>query len=75
MPAFGAFSLIAKGAKIGGSAIGAPRAIEEILEMAVERGVKPWIQTTGMGQADEAVVDMDVSWARYRFVLVNEKHA
>jgi len=75
MPPFGAFSLIAKGAKIGGSAIGAPREIEEMLEMAVERGVKPWIQTRGMGEANEAVVDMDMSRARYRFVLVNERHA
>ncbi|KAF6237535.1 hypothetical protein HO173_004425 [Letharia columbiana] len=75
LPAFNAFSLIAKGCKIGGSAIGAPHEIEEMLELTAKKGVKPWIQKRPMKDANEAVVDMDAGKARYRYVLVNEAHA
>ena len=74
LPAFNAFSLIAKGCKIGGSAIGAPREIAEMLDLTAEKGVKPWIQKVPMKEANKAVVDMDAGKARYRFVLVNEAH-
>lgn len=75
LPAFNAFSLIAKGCKIGGSAIGAPHEIEEMLELTVKKGVKPWIQKVPLKDANKAVVDMDAGKARYRYVLVNEAHA
>ena len=75
MPAFNAFSLIAKGCKIGGSAIGAPHEIEEMLELTAKKGVKPWIQPRPMKDANKTVVDMGVGKARYRYVLVNEAHA
>ena len=75
LPAFNAFSLIAKGCKIGGSAIGAPHEIEEMLELTAEKGVKPWIQKVPLKDANKAVVDMDAGKARYRYVLVNEAHA
>ena len=75
MPAFNAFSLIAKGCKIGGSAIGAPHEIEEMLELTAKKGVKPWIQQRPMKDANKAVVDMGAGKARYRYVLVNEAHA
>lgn len=71
LPAFNAFSLIAKGCKIGGSAIGAPHEIEEMLELTAEKGVKPWIQKRPMKEANQAVVDMSEGKARYRYVLVN----
>ena len=58
LPAFNAFSLIAKGCKIGGSAIGAPHEIEEMLELTAKKGVKPWIQMVPMKEANKAVVDM-----------------
>lgn len=75
MPAFNAFSLIAKGCKIVGSAIGAPHEIEEMLELTVKKGVKPWIQERGLKEANQAVVDMGGNKARCRYVLVNEAHA
>jgi len=75
MPAFNAFSLIAKGCKIGGSAIGAPHEIEDTLELTVKKGVKPWIQERGLKEANQAVVDMGGNKARFRYVLVNEAHA
>ncbi|KAM0797869.1 chaperonin 10-like protein [Usnea florida] len=75
LPAFNAFSLIAKGCKIGGSAIGAPHEIEEMLELTAKKGVKPWIQKRPLKDANQAVVDMGAGKARYRYVLVNEAHA
>lgn len=75
LPAFNAFSLIAKGCKIGGSAIGAPHEIEEMLELTVKKNVKPWINARPLKDANQAVLDMDAGKARYRYVLVNEAHA
>lgn len=72
MPAFSAFALIAKGVTVGGSAIGSPEEIREMLALTAEVGVKPWVQTRGMGEANEAVKDMGAGKARYRYVLVNE---
>ena len=73
LPGFNAFSLIAKGCKIGGSAIGAPHEIEEMLRLTVQKKVKPWIQQRPMKDARQVVVDMDKGHARYRYVLVNDK--
>ena len=75
LPAFNAFSLIVKGCKIGGSAIGAPAEIEEMLKVTVQKGVKPWIEKRPLKEANQAVLDMGAQKARYRYVLVNEKHA
>ena len=75
MPAFNAFALIAKGCKIGGSAIGAPHEIAEMLDLTVKKNVKPWIQTRPLKDANQVVHDMDKGLARFRYVLVNEAHA
>jgi alcohol dehydrogenase (NADP+) len=75
IPGFNMFSLIGKGAKIGGSAIGSPKDIAEMLDFAVEKGVHPFIEERPMKEANQAVLDMDKNKARYRYVLVNEKHA
>lgn len=72
LPAIAAFALIAKGCKIGGSQIGSPGEIEEMLCFAVEKGVKPWVQARPMKDANRSVVDMEDGKARYRYVLVNE---
>jgi D-arabinose 1-dehydrogenase-like Zn-dependent alcohol dehydrogenase len=71
LPAINAFTLIAGGIKIGGSAIGAPWEITEMLELAAEKKVKPWIQKRPMKEANPAVVDMEAGKARYRYVLEN----
>jgi alcohol dehydrogenase (NADP+) len=75
IPAFSAFALIGKGVKVGGSSIGAPHEIQEMLEFFAEKGVKTWNVNVPMKDANQAVVDMDAGKARYRYVLVNEKHA
>ena len=74
IPAFTAFALIHKGVHIGGSMIGSPDNIREMFDLTVKKNVKPWIQKRKMDDANQAVVDMIANKARYRYVLVNEKH-
>lgn len=71
MPAFNAFSLIGKGVKMGGSAIGSPAEIRDMLDLTAKKGLKPWINQRPMKEANQAVVDMAANKARYRYVLVN----
>jgi D-arabinose 1-dehydrogenase-like Zn-dependent alcohol dehydrogenase len=74
LPNVSAFVLIAGKVKLGGSLVGSPAEIREMLEFAVEHDVKPIIQTWPMRDANQAVLDMEAGKARYRYVLVNEKH-
>ena len=58
---------------VSGSLIGPPREIEEMLKLAAEKGVKPWVEERSMKDgANQAVVDMAANKARYRYVLVND---
>lgn len=59
LPGFNGFALIGKGAKMGGSKIGSPDDIREMLALAAERGIKPWIQERPMKDANQATVDME----------------
>ena len=71
LPNINAFTLIASGIKIGGSAIGSPAEIAEMLQLAADKKVKPWIQKRNMKEANQAVIDMEAGKARYRYVLEN----
>ncbi|CAG8979359.1 hypothetical protein HYALB_00002485 [Hymenoscyphus albidus] len=74
-PGFSAFSLIGKGIKFGGSGIGSPADIQKMLEFVAEKNLHPVIEERPMSEANQAIVDMEAGKARYRYVLVNEKHA
>lgn len=74
LPPVNAFSLIVNRIKIGGSLIGSPGEIREMLQLAADKQIKPWVETRPFSDANQAVVDMDAGKARYRYVLVNEKH-
>ncbi|KAH8721958.1 zinc-binding dehydrogenase [Ilyonectria robusta] len=75
LPPISAFSLIVSGIKVGGSAIGSPADIKAMLDLAVEKKITPWVETRPLREANQAIVDLDQGKARYRYVLVNEKHA
>lgn len=75
IPPFNAFSLLAKKAHITGSGIGSPQEIRDMLEFFAKKGVRTWNNNVPMKDANKAIVDMDAGKARYRIVLVNEKHA
>lgn len=72
LPPINAFTLVMGGIKIGGSLIGTPAEIEEMLQLAADKKIKPVIQKRSMKDANEAIKDMDAGKARYRYVLVNE---
>lgn len=72
LPQISAFAFIGKGCSLTGSSIGSPAEIEEMLEFAAEKGVKPWIEKRSLKDANKAIVDMEDGKARYRYVLINE---
>lgn len=72
LPSFSPFKLIMNNVSIGGSAIGSPKIIKDMLELAATQDIHPWIIKRPMDDVNSAVVDMLASKARYRYVLVNE---
>ncbi|KAJ5358362.1 NADP-dependent alcohol dehydrogenase 7 [Penicillium cataractarum] len=67
-----AFALIGRGIKLGGSIIGSPDEIREMLDLVVAKNVKPWVEERPMKDANQAIQDMNDGKARYRLVLKNE---
>jgi alcohol dehydrogenase (NADP+) len=55
-----------------GSMIGSPGEIREMLQLAAEKNVQPWVEERPMKDANQAMIDMERGKARYRYVLVNE---
>lgn len=72
LPPLMAWSLIQKGVKVTGSNIGSPDDIREMLRLAAEKKVLPWVQERPMHDINAALADMDANKARYRYVLSNE---
>jgi alcohol dehydrogenase (NADP+) len=60
--------------KMESSLIGSPNEIREMFALVAEKGIKPWIETVPMKDANKAIVDMHEGKARYRYVLINEEH-
>ncbi|XTI96104.1 hypothetical protein V2W45_1350467 [Cenococcum geophilum] len=54
---------------IPGFNIGSPREIEEMLKVAAEKNIQPWIQKRPMRDANQAVVDMADGKSRYNKLL------
>jgi D-arabinose 1-dehydrogenase-like Zn-dependent alcohol dehydrogenase len=69
---FPAGALIMNGAKLAGSFIASPGDLREMLELAAEKQLKPWVEERPMKDANQVIVDMHNGKARYRYVLVNE---
>ncbi|KAK3696990.1 hypothetical protein LTR37_017697 [Vermiconidia calcicola] len=74
LPELHAGALIGKGIKIGGSMIGSPTQIDEMLQLAADMKIKAWVQTVAMRDVNKAIVDQDAGKARYRYTLVNESN-
>lgn len=75
LPLINAFTLLANGIKVGGSAIGSPDEIADMLQFAAEKNIKPWVQERPMADANKVLVDFEDGKPRYRYVLVNGKQA
>ena len=51
----------------GGSAIGSPKVMKEMLELAATQNIKPWIIKRPMDDVNNVVLDMHASKARCVF--------
>lgn len=56
-----------------GSLMGSPHEIREMLQLAADKGIKPWVELWPMSEANKAIVEMDAGKAKYRYVLVNNE--
>lgn len=73
LPNMYAQAFVGKGVGIAGSLIAPPSEIEEMLELAAEKGIKAWTELRPMSEAAQAIKDMDAGKARYRYVLDAKK--
>lgn len=64
--------LVFAGANIGGSAIGPPKQIREMLEFAAKTKPKFMIEQRKLSDANQAVQDMAAGKPRFRYCLVND---
>lgn len=65
------FNIIPGRRSIAGSAIGSPKEIREMFQLAVDQKIKPWVEKRPMKDANQAIVDMEAGKARFRYVLQN----
>ncbi|EPS36045.1 hypothetical protein H072_10423 [Dactylellina haptotyla CBS 200.50] len=75
MPAWNGSPLFMKNRSIAGSLIGTRVDIREMLQLANDKGVKTWANPFPMAKVNDAIKAFNRSEARYRIVLINEKHA
>ncbi|KAJ3010261.1 hypothetical protein NUW54_g2540 [Trametes sanguinea] len=57
------------GCLIGGSHIGSKEDMMEMLQLAADKGIKPWIQELPMKEAGKALEGVKAGKVRYRYVL------
>ncbi|KAK8847355.1 hypothetical protein IAR55_005212 [Kwoniella newhampshirensis] len=74
LPDLAPFTIIMNNIHIGGSAIGSPDRIKEMLDLIAEKNLHPWISKWPLSKVNEAVPAMVAGKARYRYVLVNEEN-
>lgn len=63
-------TLVSDGVKVGGSGLGSKEEVNLMLKIAVEKGVKPWIETIQLGEegCNTALTRCNEGDVRYRFV-------
>ncbi|OJT06217.1 NADP-dependent alcohol dehydrogenase 6 [Trametes pubescens] len=69
LPAIHPFDVMNNGSLVGGSHIGSKEDMLEMLALAAEKGVKPWIQELPMKDAGKALEGVQAGKVRYRYVL------
>ncbi|KAJ9100502.1 hypothetical protein QFC21_003541 [Naganishia friedmannii] len=74
LPPINPFQLIPTHVSVGGTMIGSPEQINDMLELAAKQKIHPWIIKRPMKEVNQAVPDMHAGKARYRYVLVNEEN-
>lgn len=72
VPGFNAQSIAAKNCTIAGSHIGPPGQIKEMLQLAVDKGVRTWVDRRPLTKEgiDKALSDVAENRVHYRAVLI-----
>ena len=55
------------------SMIGSPDEIGQMLQLAADKKMKPWVEERPMKEANRAVLDIEAGRPKYKYVLVNEQ--
>lgn len=71
LPAFNQMPIEFKRLSIMGSLIGSRREIREMLRLAAEKEIRPWVQQRKMEEANQVLLDFEKGLPRYRYVLCN----
>ena len=66
-------TVLFKGLSIAGAVNGSPAEMRSMLDLAVRKQIRPWIEIRPMSDANKAIVDFEKGDPRYRYVLVNEE--
>lgn len=56
---------------VAGTYIGSPSEMREMLQVALEKNIKPWVEQRQMKDANSAILDLEAGKPRFRYVLVN----
>lgn len=72
LPTLHAFDLVPNGAYIGGSHVGSKAECMEMLQLAADKGVKPWIEEMPMKDVKRAIEGVLDNKVRYRYVLTQD---
>ncbi|POR37696.1 NADP-dependent alcohol dehydrogenase 6 [Tolypocladium paradoxum] len=65
------FAIIPARRRVAGSAIGSPKEIRDMFQLAADKHIRPWIEKRPMRDANAAMLDMAAGKPRFRYVLVN----
>ena len=72
LPTLHTFDLVPNGAYIGGSHIGSKKECMEMLKLAADKGVRPWIEEMPMKDVAKAIDGVLNNSVRYRYVLTQD---
>lgn len=66
------FTFNSNGAKLRGSHVGSKVEALRMLQLAADKGLKPWVELLPMKEASKAVQGVREGKARYRYVLTQD---
>lgn len=70
-PEINPFQLLMNQVVITGTSAGSPGMMQDMINFAAEKKIKPWIKTYKMADVNKALDDFRAGKPRFRFVLEN----
>ncbi|CAF3500784.1 hypothetical protein SNK03_000294 [Fusarium graminearum] len=66
------FSLLPIRGRFTSTSVATPNEVRDMLQLAADKSLKPWVEERPMREANEALKDLQAGKPRFRYVLVNE---